>query len=109
MKKTGSTGNMYTLFIDTSSADSTVFELRLPSCTDRRVFPMRKRTSGKIIAALESFLREKSLMPEDIASVEVPTGPGSFIGLRIGAAIALAAVLCACAGSARRRRDRRRG
>lgn len=72
------------LFIDTSSNQKTVVgldELRLEK--DSSVWH-----SQIVIPLIQELLKQKKAQIGDIRKIEVVTGPGSYTGLRVGAAIA---------------------
>jgi len=48
-------------------------------------------TSGDVLVAVKEFFEKLDIGWKDIEKVEINEGPGSFTGLRIGAAIANAA------------------
>ena len=52
------------------------------------VLPPEWESSVTLIPALETLLKEKELLPEDLAAVAVSLGPGSFTGIRVGIATA---------------------
>lgn len=62
-----------------------------------RVRPIEWRTSFQAVSpAVEGLLAEAELALADLEAVAVPSGPGSFTGLRVGAAMALG--LCRISG-----------
>lgn len=65
------------LSIDTS-------EIRLSTVTMGQF----KKTSSSLLPLIEEALRENNLTFEDITEIIVAAGPGSFTGLRVGAAVA---------------------
>lgn len=72
------------LFLDTSSNKETVVGL---DGTEM------KKGSGMthsqvVLPMIEELLKKKKKKLADITEIEVKTGPGSFTGLRVGAAIA---------------------
>ena len=49
-----------------------------------------RRHAGAILPLVDTLLAERGAMRADIASVVLADGPGSFTGLRVGAAVAKA-------------------
>ena len=75
------------LAIDTATAAGSV-ALRVANRT--RETPLEWRASFRQIGpAIEGLLAEVRLEWGDVEAVAVPSGPGSFTGLRVGAALAL--------------------
>lgn len=79
---------MNTLKIDTSNNLKTIVELE----KDGRNFKLEedRKAPGdqNVLELMEKILQEQSLELKEITSLEFNTGPGSFTGLRVGAAIA---------------------
>lgn len=75
------------LAIDTATSSGSV-ALRVADST--RETPLEWRASFHQIApAIEGLMAEAGLEWSDVEAVAVPSGPGSFTGLRVGAALAL--------------------
>lgn len=70
---------------------------------DQKVVVVSLKNEGKVIKSLsegrmfgsqvlfpliEKILNTKNLKPQDLDSIEVETGPGSFTGLRVGVSVA---------------------
>ena len=54
----------------------------------RRFLTTPRAHSATLIAAIREVLDEKALHPADLAGIAIGSGPGSFTGVRIGAAAA---------------------
>lgn len=81
---------MWSLAIDTSSTKGSIalfYEAKV-----KEIFPFGKQNRhGKALAPLASrLLEENNLSPQDIGLISLAIGPGSFTGLRIGIAFAMA-------------------
>lgn len=75
------------LAIDTATSDGAV-ALRVGERLFQR--PLQWRASFRQVApAVESVLEEAGLRLVEVDAIAVPAGPGSFTGLRVGAALAL--------------------
>lgn len=48
----------------------------------------KKPSEQNVLELIEKVLKKQKLKLEDIISIEINTGPGSFTGLRVGATIA---------------------
>lgn len=76
------------LSIDTSQTEKTVIILTVDGAVSTREAGGRVRSSQSVLPLIESVLSDKNLKLSDITAIRVATGPGSFTGLRIGAAVA---------------------
>ncbi|MCY3808429.1 MAG: tRNA (adenosine(37)-N6)-threonylcarbamoyltransferase complex dimerization subunit type 1 TsaB [Gemmatimonadetes bacterium] len=54
----------------------------------RRLLTTPRAHSATLIAAIREVLEEEALHPADLAGIAIGSGPGSFTGVRIGAAAA---------------------
>lgn len=79
---------MNTLRINTSNNLETRVELE----ESGKTFSLNeaRKTPGdqNVLELIDKLLKKQGLVLKDINSIEVDTGPGSFTGLRVGAAIA---------------------
>lgn len=78
------------LIIDTSHPKEVTVELKdlnkvVASITDHNQFG-----SQVLLPLIEKILEDQSLTYSDLTAIEVNPGPGSFTGLRVGAAVAQA-------------------
>jgi len=73
--------------IDSSKQHETEVVIRIGSIEKKKTIASVTHTSQQVLPLLETLLAENDLKFEDITSIEVDTGPGSFTGLRVGAAI----------------------
>lgn len=78
---------MNVLAIDTATDAASVALLRGESIRSRRL-EWRATFTGTA-PAIEALMEESGTGLEDLDALAVPTGPGSFTGLRVGAAMAL--------------------
>lgn len=72
------------LKIDTSNNLVTKIELGSMMLEEKR----KKPSEQNVLELVEKALKKQKLKLDDIDSIEINTGPGSFTGLRVGAAIA---------------------
>lgn len=75
---------MNILKIDTSNNIKTRIELNSTLLEEERKTP----PDQNVLELIEKILKKEKLKLEEINSIEINTGPGSFTGLRVGAAIA---------------------
>lgn len=74
------------LIIDTSDREMTRVGLKIDGEVS---FLEGKRVSSQILLPLiDKILKKNRLKPSDLTEIEINTGPGSFTGLRVGAAVA---------------------
>lgn len=72
---------LLTLYIDTSLKDSVTIGLQ-------KKVTIENTKAQSALSLIDRLLKEGSLQLSDIKEIEVNTGPGSFVGLRIGVSIA---------------------
>ena len=79
---------MNTIKIDTSQGRLT--EITLQMNDSSKILRKEREFSGdqNVVELLDTLLRENALTIKDIKAMQFVTGPGSFTGLRVGAAIA---------------------
>ncbi|MEK7186522.1 MAG: tRNA (adenosine(37)-N6)-threonylcarbamoyltransferase complex dimerization subunit type 1 TsaB [Patescibacteria group bacterium] len=79
---------MNTLVIDAANSKEIVVGLQI----ERKKYFLKHKTDSKkaqvILPMIEKLLKKNKIETEDIDSIEVNAGPGSFTGLRIGISIA---------------------
>ena len=79
---------MNSLFIDTASNKEVIIKLT----THDRSFEIKQEISFNrtqvVLPLIEKLLKDHNLSLQNIDSVEVNAGPGSFTGVRVGVAIA---------------------
>lgn len=79
---------MNALIIDTSKRESIKVGLRIGK---KDHYVERETDSQKaqaVLPMIEEILKKNKIKPEDLNSIEVNTGPGSFTGLRVGISVA---------------------
>lgn len=86
MKQTGKV----IVSIDTSDQDTAKVSFEVDSKRYEKISESRVMKAQMVLPLVETLLQEHGLTTADIAQIRVHTGPGSFTGLRVGAAIALA-------------------
>lgn len=72
------------LYIDTSSSEKIIIGLG----GDRFETESKKEKAQRLLPFIVETLEKKGKSIDDITSVEVNPGPGSFTGLRVGVSIA---------------------
>lgn len=78
-----------TLYIDTTEFKKITFVLAGKKRVGK-TYKLDPRRSFTILPKLEDFLKLSKIKTEDIKKIYVNKGPGSFTGIRVGAAHALA-------------------
>ena len=76
------------LFIDTSDNKKTVVRIEKDGKTLEEQEEPRVSASQAVLPLIDLILRNHSIPFSDITEIRVHTGPGSFTGLRVGAAVA---------------------
>ena len=72
------------LFIDTTERETITIGVG-----EKRFSTQAKEgASQKLLAFIEETLKKEKIAIQEIAEIEVETGPGSFTGLRVGVAVA---------------------
>ena len=85
--KTNNKKRFVSLYIDTSKTNETKVAFQIGGEKKEKVIVSQYHSSQKVLPILESLLGENNLTLGDITAIDVATGPGSFTGLRVGAAI----------------------
>ncbi|MBI4032976.1 MAG: hypothetical protein HY377_00430 [Candidatus Blackburnbacteria bacterium] len=72
------------LLVDTSNSEKITVGIN----DERWVEDARMEKSQKLLGMIESKLKEKGVVLDDVSEIKVNTGPGSFTGLRVGISVA---------------------
>ena len=78
------------LAIETSAARGDIALLRHGEIVGARELTLPRRHNEELLAHVQSLLAEAGLAPADLDAVAYGSGPGSFTGVRLAAAAALA-------------------
>lgn len=76
------------LFIDTSDNTKTTIRLENGSSVIDEILELRKAASQAVLPMIDKLLEKQRIAFSEISEIRVHTGPGSFTGLRVGAAVA---------------------
>ena len=79
---------MYKLFLDTSDQNKVLVKLFKENILIAQKSGIRKLSSQVLLPLIDEICREKKIKPNDISEIEINKGPGSYTGLKVGAAIA---------------------
>lgn len=79
--------SMPTLTIDTSVARQVTVSLERDGVTDTHTVPSAGGHSQAVVPAVREILDRNGVGQDEAVRVEVSPGPGSFTGLRVGAAV----------------------
>lgn len=76
------------LFIDTSAINTAKIALEIDGKRYEKTSESKIMKSQMVLPMIEQILNEHKAKFMDITEITVATGPGSFTGLRVGAAVA---------------------
>jgi len=79
---------MNILRIDTSDNLKTIVEVEIYGEKFKLVEKRKSPSGQKVLDLIERLLKKQDLKLNDLSSIEVNTGPGSYTGIRVGVAIA---------------------
>jgi L-threonylcarbamoyladenylate synthase len=77
------------LHIDSSKRNETILSLSREQWKKEKKLVLEHPSSQQILPLLEALLQENAMTLADISEITVYEGPGSFTGLRVGAAIGM--------------------
>ena len=78
------------LYIDTTDFNSVSYALKSGAKTIKKSYKVDPHQSHETLAKLENFLKLAKVKPSNIKKIIINKGPGSFTGIRVGVAHALA-------------------
>lgn len=76
------------LYLDTSDNKKTLVRLETEGKKIELVRETESWVSQDLLPMINEILSEQNLSPADLKEIKINTGPGSFTGLRVGAAVA---------------------
>lgn len=79
---------MITLFIDTSNTDVSIALLKDGKLINEIVKKIPNEHSKYAVSYIDEVLKKSNITPQEVDSIMVVNGPGSFTGVRIGLTIA---------------------
>lgn len=79
---------MKTIYIDTSDNKEIVVGLIIDDRKFLITKPLEKQKSQIVLSLIEEVLQNHTLTFQDIHTIEVNPGPGSFTGVRVGVSVA---------------------
>ena len=80
--------NEVILYIDTANNTEIEIGLEMDGKKDTIRQPLDTKKAQVALPLIEKLLHKHKLTPSDITRIRVETGPGSFVGLRVGVSIA---------------------
>ena len=83
---------MNTLFIDTTSNREIIVNLTIGEDIFEEKREIKNNRTQVVLPLVKLLLREHNLTPQDVEKISIHPGPGSFTGIRVGAAIANALI-----------------
>ena len=78
----------YQLFFDTSDRTKVTVRLLNGNKIIAEVSRSQKLTSQALLPLIKEILKNNKIDPQDISGVSMNLGPGSYTGLKVGAAVA---------------------
>jgi tRNA threonylcarbamoyladenosine biosynthesis protein TsaB len=78
------------LYIDTTNYNQVTFALAHQDKLKKKSYGLQTHESFKILRKLEEFLKAQKVKSGYIKRIMVNKGPGSFMGIRVGMAMAMA-------------------
>ncbi len=79
---------MNKLYIDTTSNKEVIVRLTIDELVDEVHQEIQFNRGQVVLPIIQKLLQKHHLRPQDLNSVEVNGGPGSFTGVRVGVSIA---------------------
>lgn len=76
------------LYINTKDREKVTVSLKKDGKLVDRLSEENKYGSQVLLPLIEKILKKHKLKYEDLESIEVETGPGSFTGIRVGVSVA---------------------
>ena len=83
---------MISLFIDTTSNQEITVRLEIEKKVFEQKVAIENNRTQVVLPTVQKLLEENHLSVHDINQVSIHPGPGSFTGVRVGAAIANALI-----------------
>jgi|SRR5579872_5518840 len=83
---------MITLFIDTTSNTEIIVRLTINKQIFEEKIAIQNNRTQVVLPTIEKLFKEHNLSVKDLEKVTMNPGPGSFTGVRVGAAIANALI-----------------
>ena len=78
----------YKLYIDTSDQIKVKVILYFESEIVSEKIEIRRHSSQNLLRLIVELLKEKNISINQLSEIEINIGPGSYTGLRVGAAVA---------------------
>lgn len=79
---------MKTIYIDTTSNKEVIVRLTMDATVDEVRQEIQFNRGQVVLPIIKTLLEKHGLNPQNLDSVEVNEGPGSFTGVRVGVSIA---------------------
>ena len=79
---------MKKIYIDTTSNTEIIVSLTIDGKEDKVKRALEQRKAQVLLPIIEALLEKHNLTLQDLDSIEVNPGPGSFTGVRVGVSVA---------------------
>lgn len=79
---------MKTIYIDTTNNKEVIVRLTIDDVVDEIHQEIQFNRGQVVLPIIEKLLKKHGVQPQELDSVEVHEGPGSFTGVRVGVSIA---------------------